>query len=200
MNGRVIVIMIEKEIQVNLLCIKDVLCGKTLVMWHHHTGGQGCGYLLWLCTGQHVSSLNDRLGDGMARAISYRSDVRGSRRDGCRWLGCQIGAWSSATATLTQISLKFHMNDITRYSQRRVNMAVADALVPVWHQGICNNHNNVGRSNLQRNELRSLHETSNGNIFRVTDPLCWEFSGHRWIPRTKASDAELWYFLWCAPE
>ena len=37
---------------------------------------------------------------------------------------------------------------------------------------------------------------SNGNIFRVTDPLCGEFNGHRWIPRTKASDAELWCFLW----
>ena len=30
---------------------------------------------------------------------------------------------------------------------------------------------------------------SNGIIFRVTGPLCGEFTGHRWIPRTKASDA-----------
>ena len=37
--------------------------------------------------------------------------------------------------------------------------------------------------------------SSNGNIFRVTGHLCWEFTGHRWIPRTKASDAELWRFL-----
>ena len=41
--------------------------------------------------------------------------------------------------------------------------------------------------------------SSNGNIFRVTGPLCGEFTGHRWIPRTKASDAELWCFLWSAP-
>ena len=27
-------------------------------------------------------------------------------------------------------------------------------------------------------------------------PLWGEFTVHRWIPRTKASDAELWYFLW----
>ena len=27
--------------------------------------------------------------------------------------------------------------------------------------------------------------SSNGNIFRVTGPLCGEFTGHRWIPRTK---------------
>ena len=30
--------------------------------------------------------------------------------------------------------------------------------------------------------------SSNGNIFRVTGLLCGEFTGHRWIPRTKASD------------
>ena len=42
--------------------------------------------------------------------------------------------------------------------------------------------------------------SSNGNIFRVTGHLCGEFTGPRWIPRTKASDAELWCLLWCAPE
>ena len=42
--------------------------------------------------------------------------------------------------------------------------------------------------------------SSIGNIFRVTGPLCGEFTGHRWIPLTKASDAELWCFLWSAPE
>ena len=41
--------------------------------------------------------------------------------------------------------------------------------------------------------------SSNGNIFRVTGPLCGEFTGHRWIPLTKASDAELWCFLWSVP-
>ena len=40
--------------------------------------------------------------------------------------------------------------------------------------------------------------SSNGNIFRVTGHLCGEFTRHRCIPHTKASDAELWYFLFCA--
>ena len=42
--------------------------------------------------------------------------------------------------------------------------------------------------------------SSNENIFRVTGPLCGEFTGLRWIPRTKASDsdAEHWCFLWSA--
>ena len=37
--------------------------------------------------------------------------------------------------------------------------------------------------------------SSNGNIFRVTGLLCGEFTGHRWIPPTKASDAELSCFF-----
>ena len=41
--------------------------------------------------------------------------------------------------------------------------------------------------------------SSNGNIFRVIGPLCGEFTGDRWIPLTKTSDAELWCFLWSAP-
>ena len=39
----------------------------------------------------------------------------------------------------------------------------------------------------------------NGNIFRITGPLCGEFTGHRWIPLTKTSYAEIWCFLWSAP-
>ena len=38
----------------------------------------------------------------------------------------------------------------------------------------------------------NMMTSSNGSIFRVTGPLC----GDRWILRTKASNAELWCFLW----
>ena len=41
--------------------------------------------------------------------------------------------------------------------------------------------------------------SSNGNIFRVTGLLWGESTGDRWIPLTKASDTELWCFLWSAP-
>ena len=41
--------------------------------------------------------------------------------------------------------------------------------------------------------------SSNGNFFRVTGPLCEEFTGHRRIPLTQASDAELSCFLWSVP-
>ena len=37
--------------------------------------------------------------------------------------------------------------------------------------------------------------SSNRNIFRVNGPFCWDFTDDRWIPRPKASDAELWCFF-----
>ena len=43
--------------------------------------------------------------------------------------------------------------------------------------------------------IKNMMTSWNGNIFCVTGPLCGEFTGHRWIPRTKASDAEFWYFF-----
>ena len=42
--------------------------------------------------------------------------------------------------------------------------------------------------------------SSNGNTSRVTSHLWGEFTGPRWIPRTKAIDAELWCFLSSASE
>ena len=48
-----------------------------------------------------------------------------------------------------------------------------------------------------KSELLTM-TSSNGNIFRVTGHLCREFTGPRWIPHRKASDAGLWCFLWCA--
>ena len=46
----------------------------------------------------------------------------------------------------------------------------------------------------------NMMTSSNGNILRVTGLLCEKFTGRRWIPLTQASDAELWCFLWSAPE
>ena len=47
---------------------------------------------------------------------------------------------------------------------------------------------------------RIMKTSSNGNLFRVTGPLWGEFTGHRWIPLIKASDAELWCLIWSAHE
>ena len=46
--------------------------------------------------------------------------------------------------------------------------------------------------------------SSNGNIFRVTGPLCREFTGHRWIPPQKAMFSLIcdvfFDFLWIPPK
>ena len=47
-------------------------------------------------------------------------------------------------------------------------------------------------------EKNQMMTSSNGNIFCVTGPLCGEFTGQWWISLTKASDMELWCFLWSA--
>ena len=41
--------------------------------------------------------------------------------------------------------------------------------------------------------------SSNGSLFRITGPLCGEFTGPRWIPLKKSSGAELWWYNWSAP-
>ena len=43
----------------------------------------------------------------------------------------------------------------------------------------------------------SMMTSPNGNIFRLSSALCGEFTGCRWIPVTKASDAELGCFFIC---
>ena len=48
-------------------------------------------------------------------------------------------------------------------------------------------------------DYRRMMTSSNGKSFRVIGHLCGEFTGARWIHRTKASDAELWSFLWSSP-
>ena len=48
--------------------------------------------------------------------------------------------------------------------------------------------------------MHIMMTSSNGNIFRFTGHLWGEFTGPRWIPHTKASDAKLWCFLWSASE
>ena len=46
----------------------------------------------------------------------------------------------------------------------------------------------------------NMMTSSNGNIFRLTGHLCGKFTGPRWLPHTKASDAELLCFLGSASE
>ena len=57
------------------------------------------------------------------------------------------------------------------------------------------------KGNLEGNHLGERHDdVIKWKHFPRSWPLCGEFTGHRWIPHTKASDAELWCFLLSAPE
>ena len=56
---------------------------------------------------------------------------------------------------------------------------------------------------LSHNNQTNFHDmmtSSNGNSFRVTGHLCGEFTGLRWIPSTKASDAGFDVFFDLRPD
>ena len=48
----------------------------------------------------------------------------------------------------------------------------------------------------KKTRKKHMMTSSNGNIFSVIGPLWGEFIGHRWIPLSKASDAELLCLPW----
>ena len=66
-------------------------------------------------------------------------------------------------------------------SYHHANFIVIDAV---------SNNKNSNMTILSFSEMQPCMMTSsNGNICRVTGPLCGEFTCHRWIPLTKTSDA-----------
>ena len=71
------------------------------------------------------------------------------------------------------------------------NLVFANVLVAYWHNQL---PGWLIWDQFSRNHIIMM-TPSNRNIFHVTGPLCGEFTGDRWIPRTKASDVELWCFL-----
>ena len=76
---------------------------------------------------------------------------------------------------------------ITRSRQKHLLQTIFSIFLRENHYTIIQNSMNVITS-------------SNGTIFRVTVSSRGESTGHRWILLTKASDAELWCFLWSTPE
>ena len=94
---------------------------------------------------------------------------------------------------MIRLSVPYHLANWCR-TYGEIHMHVSANIV--WGQSLASNNamRITGWSNCV------MMTSSNGNIFRVTGHLCGEFTGPRWIPRTKASDAELWCFLWSASE
>ena len=67
-----------------------------------------------------------------------------------------------------------------------------DLLSPRWHQFIFVATNTVLLTLYLVIGTRMMMTSSNGNIFRVTGPWWGKSTSDRWIPLTRASDAELW--------
>ena len=123
----------------------------------------------------------------------------------CRFIHILQGAVSIRKTVLPGMAI--HMLKIRRPNGRLIfNMEIAirreDGLYietgPRLSSQALGNHTVAPMQT--RQPWRIMMTSSNGNIFRVTGHLCGEFTGPRWIPRTKASDAELWCLLWPAPE
>ena len=134
-----------------------------------------------------------------------------------RWRFVQIYLWNMILLHLLLLSVNRHTERFGRHSpshQQLINLLaniiryrvifmkkirVCLCFVVVLHGSISSIHFRI--TPLQLGHIPwYIMTSSNGDIFRVTGPLCREFTGHRWIPRTKASEAELWCFIWSAPE
>ena len=93
---------------------------------------------------------------------------------------CQERISHIAVTTLPRRHL--HVTRINCWYQILISMTQSVAEMPGKQSGIAAN-------------VLSMMTSSNRNIFRVTGHLCGEFTGPRWIPHTKVSDAELWSFF-----
>ena len=110
--------------------------------------------------------------------------------------------WNWTTIWPTKrIHTPFHfvkLPTLQKYDRReRFYMA---ATTCSWWAGVVTKPRGYGYMNDRSLLKNDTMTSSNGSNFRVTGPLCGEFSGPRWIPRTKASGAQLWCFLWSASE
>ena len=132
-------------------------------------------------------------------ALSRQGFPEGDFLEGRRFLS-KPGA-STSTHYLFVISVLIHTHfSIGHHNETFLSMRFGNIVLNVcdlWpntfsgnvaqlkqHDGCCWYHNDVIK----------------WKLFRVTGHLCGEFAGPRWIPRTKASDAELWCFLWSTSE
>ena len=77
--------------------------------------------------------------------------------------------------------------------------------VPTWHLQsclyLCNERCSPSVNILLRCQCYIYHDdVIKWKHFARYWPFLWKFTSHRWIPRTKANDANLWCFLWSAFE
>ena len=111
------------------------------------------------------------------------------------WVKIITGFSHNPSITFTILSWSVFM---CRFSKRHLNSAKIVQNSLVYKQlsiRYCLSVKQIIELLSKFGSFRSMMTSSNGNIFHVTGHLCGEFTGHRWIPRTKDSDAELWCFF-----
>ena len=89
-----------------------------------------------------------------------------------------------------------------KLSYRLITLHLVTQISPKWH--FCfSSYVTDERKHAWRDTTIVLmlhYDVIRWNIFRVTGPLWGKSTGNRWIPLTKAGEAELWCLLWSAPE
>ena len=89
------------------------------------------------------------------------------------------------------------------YQSRPVNIwvIILKASVPSsWYHVLKRDYQTFVQQDLKFVLPTLIMTSPNGNIFCIAGPFWGESTGHQRIPLTKASKAELWCFLWSAPE
>ena len=109
-------------------------------------------------------------------------------------------SWHIVNITLTHCSPLKPYGGINLFNIGSSNGLLLDGPNPLSESVVTNHQWFLAAFGWGRFYTKYMVTSPNGNIFRVTGPLCREFTGDRWILITKASNAELWCFLCSVPE
>ena len=104
---------------------------------------------------------------------NFTNDIFSSEADGYAFIRISLNFVSGAVALSRRVTRKLVYLRVTLRDSERAEST------SLWMRMF--DHQAWVRKWLQPRKT-SMMTSSNGNIFRVTGPLCGEFTGHRWIP------------------
>ena len=155
--------------------------------------------LLAICAGNSPVAGEFPTQRPVARSFYVFFDLRLNKRLSKQWWGWWFGTLSCPLWRQCNGPQWVKILPV-RGRKRRGPVYTACSMILLLMSGRCKESRNQ-QPHIPGSVKEGLMETSsNGNIFRLTGPLCGEFTGHRWIPLTKANDLELWWFHWSKPE
>ena len=131
-----------------------------------------------------------------------RQKGRQFRSDVFKCIFVNENVWIVLKMSLLTFASEVRIDNITALVHIMAWRRLGDHYLKQWWLAYGHIYASLGLNGLTKTndkQLWCMMTSSNGKLFRVTGPLCGEFTGPRWIPHTKASDAELWCFLWSVP-